>query len=648
MTTVSRSDFIKLIAAGGLGLVVTISGLDKFAGNKARSREASAQSPGSWSLGPETTATAVHAALLPSGKIFYLAGSGYHNPSRQGPYLARILDLDTGSEKLFSTEKDMFCNGMTHLANGNVMMAGGTKLYANDASSCNGQWHGLEINTIVDWQNEELVSAAPMSHGRWYPTCVTLSDGKVLTVEGFDEYGTANRLVEIYDSATDTWSISYDPGSSAVYCVGSDSAGVCVGAGSPCYGGPASGVAPKMGLYPRMHLLPSGKVATCGMHTTIRIYDPSTRRLVPSGSSMSTYRHYAPSFLLPFENSVSVKGKILVAGGSTNATTVSTNSAEIIDFDASTTDTPVVRAVAPMQAGRKFTTLSILPDGKCVIFGGSRRGTTEYVYSPEMFDPTTETWQTLPACTVPRGYHSVALLLPDGRIWTAGNTPTTTVREFRSEIFSPWYMSESRPTIDSIPNVGNYGGQITIISSDALSIDKISLVRLQSTTHHYDANLRFIWLKKLSRTANTLSVQAPLNNKIAPPGYYMIHIINESGVPSPGKIIKIPGSFTDLINPSIRIISPAAGQTIYGPPDGVDVEVTGSATDNGSGIQKVEVKGGSASTYAEATPDTASDWSLWKHTVRITESGGTTINARARDNAGHLISASVPVNIILR
>jgi hypothetical protein len=299
-----------------------------------------------------------------------------------------------------------------------------------------------------------------------------------------------------------------------------------------------------------------------------------------------------------------------------------------------------------MQEGRKYSTLTTLPDGKCVVFGGSKQGTTSYVYSPEMFDPVTETWQSLTPCTVPRGYHSVAILLSDGRIWTAGNTPNTTIREFRTEIFSPWYVSESRPTITSVPNVGDYGGQITIRSPDAPSIDKISLVRLQSTTHHYDANLRFIWLKKLSKTADTVFAEAPLNSMIAPFGYYMIHIINESGVPSPGKIIKIPGSFTDSINPTLRIISPAAGQTISGPSTGVDIEVVGSATDNGSGIHKVEVMGGSSSTYEEATPDIVRDWSLWRHTIRATAAGIVNISVKASDNAGHSIIASLPVQVI--
>jgi hypothetical protein len=642
---ISRKDFLKLIAAGGLGVAITISGFDKFSGNRSKSREASAQTGGSWSFGPDATTIPVHAALLPSGKIFYLSGSGYHNPNRWGPYEARILDIETGTEKNFTTEKDLFCNGMAHLPNGNVVLVGGTELYANDPSSCNGQWHGLNTNVIVDWQSETLVEAAPMLHGRWYPTCVTMHDGRILTINGFDEYGSANRLLEIYDPSSDTWSISYDPGSSVTYCVGFNAVDTCEGAGSPCYGGPSMGVAPNIGLYPRMHLLPNGKISTCGMHDTIRMYDPSTQRWTTFPNKMSTYRHYGPTFLLPFDNDEAVKGKILVAGGSPNSTSVSTNGAEIIDYDASSTDSPVIRTVAPMEYGRKFAMVSILPDGKCAIFGGTRQGTTEYIYVPEVFDPSTESWQSLPPASVPRGYHTEGILLPDGRVWTAGNTPTTSVFELRTEIFSPWYMFEPRPTITSVQNVGDYGGTIKINSPDAAKIEHISLIRLQSTTHHYDANLRCVWLQKESRTSNTLFVRAPLNNNIAPPGYYLIHVIDEEGVPSAGKIIKIPGGFVDSTMPAIRIISPSAGQTIYGSSSGVDISIVGAAVDNGTGIHKVELKIGSSSSYSEAMPDASNDWSLWRYTTTVTESGSVVINVRATDNSGNSTTASIPVNI---
>ena len=64
-----------------------------------------------------------------------------------GPFEARILDLNTGSEKNLPLTEDLFCIGLTHLANGNVLLAGGTKMYDTNPDNCNGKWHGLNVYT---------------------------------------------------------------------------------------------------------------------------------------------------------------------------------------------------------------------------------------------------------------------------------------------------------------------------------------------------------------------------------------------------------------------------------------------------------------------------------------------------------------------
>ena len=92
-----------------------------------------------------------------------------------------------------------------------------------------------------------------------------------------------------------------------------------------------------------------------------------------------------------------------------------------------------------------------------------RSANTMPVYIPEIFDPITETWQALPAASVPRVYHQVSLLLPDGRVWTAGSTATAGSQELRTEFFSPPYLFLGpRPVISGSPNVGSYGSTITI------------------------------------------------------------------------------------------------------------------------------------------------------------------------------------------
>jgi hypothetical protein len=160
-----------------------------------------------------------------------------------------------------------------------------------------------------------------------------------------------------------------------------------------------------------------------------------------------------------------------------------------------------------------------------------------------MFDPVTETWQVLPSASIDRVYHQVSILLKDGRVWTAGSTVRSNTAELRTEIFSPPYIFQApRPVITSTPSVGNYDGTITIPTSDPQGVQSVSLLRIMSTTHHYDADQRFVWLQILQRNTSNIVVKAPVNPRIAPPGHYMIHVLNSAGVPSIAQIVQIPGT----------------------------------------------------------------------------------------------------------
>jgi hypothetical protein len=105
-------------------------------------------------------------------------------------------------------------------------------------------------------------------------------------------------------------------------------------------------------------------------------------------------------------------------------------------------------------------------------------------------------------------------------------------------------MTATRPTISGAPTVGVYGGSITIPTSSPTVITSVSLLRLMNTTHHYDANQRLVWLQIQSRGSSSVRVAAPINARIAPPGYYLIHVLNSNLVPSRGRIIRIPGTAT--------------------------------------------------------------------------------------------------------
>jgi hypothetical protein len=261
----------------------------------------------------------------------------------------------------------------------------------------------------------------------------------------------------------------------------------------------------------------------------------------------------------------------MVVGGSVSAVGPPTNVVEIHDFNQGTSTSPNIRTVQPLNRGRKYPLPIILPDGRVVIFGGSAQANENPVFVPEMFDPENEGqgWVNLPGATVPRVYHGTAVLLPDGSVWTAGSTPGVADWELRIEVFRPSYFftGTARPTISGAPSVGGYGASITIPTPDAANVARVSLVKTGCQTHHYDTDMRFIWLPITNRGTNSVTVSAPINANIAPPGYYMIHVLNGSRVPSTAQIIKIPGTGSDTTPParvtglSVTTAAGTAGQS---------------------------------------------------------------------------------------
>jgi hypothetical protein len=394
---ISRRNFLKLLGLGAsIFMVGGFGGISNLLTSPPRSNKQAfaQQSLGSWAAGQNTTTPTIHAALLPTGKIFYLAGSGFDNARQFGPYDARILDVSTGSEKTLTQSEDLWCMGSTSLEDGKLLMAGGTLRYNGNPDNCNGEYHGLNAAYELDPNSESATKVASMRHGRWYPTLVTLPDGKVWCCGGDDEFGIQNRLIEIYDPSSGQWTIRSDPGSTRTYCVGEGYQTTCPGAGSPCY----NNACPTLSFYPRTHLMPDGRLVITGFRREIYSWNPADGRFTLLGNT-SIYRDYGTTFLCPLNNTSSEKGKILVVGGSPTLSDPATTSVEMLDFDASSSSVPVIRSVSPIAHRRKFPNPVILPNGKLVIFGGHENVSSIKVLIPEMFDPVTETWQDLSAAT---------------------------------------------------------------------------------------------------------------------------------------------------------------------------------------------------------------------------------------------------------
>jgi len=167
----------------------------------------------------------------------------------------------------------------------------------------------------------------------------------------------------------------------------------------------------------------------------------------------------------------------------------------------------------------------------------------------ESFSMATGRLDLLPgSAQVPRHYHSVALLLPDGRVWTAGSskdrTPAEACGETRIEIYAPWYCDPGiiRPRITNSPNEVGIKKVFRINCPQASSITRAALIRTASVTHAFSSDQRFVGLTVRPAGGDRLDVAAPPSLNIAPPGYYLLFVTDKDNIPSEGKLIKLTAS----------------------------------------------------------------------------------------------------------
>ena len=197
-----------------------------------------------------------------------------------------------------------------------------------------------------------------------------------------------------------------------------------------------------------------------------------------------------------------------------------------------------------MAVARRQTNLTILPDGTVLVTGGtSTCGASDEggaVFAAELWEPGSGQWRTLASAAVVRVYHSTALLLPDGRVLSMGSGEGGGVTPRRSyEIFSPPYLFKGdRPSYDLPATTMRYGQAFTVNSADAAAIRKVTLIRLPSTTHAFDQSQRLNTLQ-FEVTGGGLTVTPPASGRIAPPGPYMLFLVNEGGVPSVAQIVAL-------------------------------------------------------------------------------------------------------------
>jgi len=512
---------------------------------------AQGQTPGPGTIGTWRTVPTlmninpIHAALMSNGKILIVSGSG--NSLTQTIFQFTVWDPSNSTVTPPRTEDwDTFCNGMIVLPDGRPFIIGGTLKYD--------PFFGWKRTSVYDPVTDKFIDMEDMAHGRWYPTATVLGDGRVMTFSGLNETGGTDSQVEIYK----------------------------VGAGW----GPPFAAAWTPPLYPRMHVLPNGKVFYSGSTTQSQIFDPSTNTWSLSAlTNSSTTRTYGSSVLFPLTPGNGYKPKVMIFGGGYNpALPGAERTTEIIDLSASS---PQWGWGPNMSQQRIEMNATMLPSGQILTVGGSTldEDINSASLQADLYDTATNIMNSAGSNAFPRLYHSVSLLLPDATVWVAGGNPARDSYVHQVEIYTPPYLYNSdgslatRPSITSVtPGVIGYGTSFQVQTPDAASIASVVIMKDGAVTHAFDMDQRLVGLS-FTHGSGVLNVTGPPNGNIAPPGYYMIFLLNTSHVPSVAKFVQVSKTPTDT-PPKGTITTPASDIAIA-PGQSVTFAGTGTAS-NGS------------------------------------------------------------------
>lgn len=506
----------------------------------APAQPADAVTAGQWSSAIAWTPhIPVSAANLPDGRILTFA-SNQRTSFPVGPEFtyAATWNPATGQFAEYNhTSHDMFCGAPVVLPDGRVLVAGGR--------------NNTVRNSIFDWRTNTWTRKPDMNGGRWYNTAVALQDGQVFTATGS---GTGQGTAERWTGSS--WTLLSGINWNTIFT-------------EPGYA---------LNWHPFLSLAPSGDLIHFGPSDIMHKISP-----LGNGSMMTTGTN-VPGTHYPKEGCWVMydEGRILVAGGgaSTNpnpsdsSTGITTTAAYTVD---TRTYPPIVATTAPMTYARQFSNAVVLPSGEVLVMGGNSSGLkfndTGSIFPCELWNPRTGNWRTVASITIPRNYHSVALLLPDGRVWLGGGglggadhrdaqlyTPPG--------LFTTGGAAAVRPTLSTAPEYITPGQTFTVKGS--ADIVQFAFIKMSAITHSVNTDLRRISLSYAESSPGTYQLSAHLNSNVMTPGHWMLFGINQAGAYSVSKVIRVdtgrepsltqPANQTSAVGVPVNLPVIAAGQ----------------------------------------------------------------------------------------
>lgn len=461
---------------------------------------------------------------------------------------------------------NIFCGDIVQMADGRQLLMGGTDFYnepsileqAEGAPLNVGvvELEGLRSARIFDHTQDRWDATSPMKFGRWYPSALTLPDGKVAVVSGTVKLIKSTQLsqvrrTETYDPATAEWTENY------------------------------TGLASEKTLpqNSRVYLTPNGKLFYTGdgqmwgpfgqaldeaLFGVQGFFNFETNAWESNGITIP--RSSPASIALPMKAPYDTM-TILRAGGTLGPppglyVAVPTTTLTTVTKDGTVSNTPG----PTLNNGRWFTQPTPLPTGEVLLTSGARNdevilpGAELPVKQPELYNPETNSFTTLALPQRARTYHNNAVLLPNGQVLVGGNSPISLAygvqrdlipgvtgnndKDPSFEIFSPPYLHQGdRPHIDGVQSAVTWGADFAIETADASQVSKVMLMRMPAPQHVMDNDTRTLELPFSPQEDGTLVATTPQDGVAAPPGYYYL-FVNKPGadggdVPSVARIVHV-------------------------------------------------------------------------------------------------------------
>ncbi len=455
---------------------------------------------------------AVHSTLLRDGRVLLIAGSGNDaNAFAAGTFKSSVWNPATNTFLDVPTPSDMFCAGHVTLADGRVLIVGGTTSYPNVNGST--LYRGAKASFIFDPATNQFTRINDSIQGHWYPTLTKLENGDVWMAGGQNENGTGAVDTEMYDSTGVRWKGYAEVPQNNQY-----------------WGG-----------YPHMYLLADGRMFYAGGHTFggprpgtgASIYNWRTGGVadVP-GLRDANLRDQAGSVLLP----PAQNQRFMIAGGGyADQNLTPTNKVDIIGMNAAA---PAYTPGPDLPGqGRLYLNLTTLPDRTVLASNGAAGNRTGDVFAAAIYHPETNSWTSVDPDPVGRNYHASSLLLPDGRVVVMGSNPLDGSFELRVSIYEPPYLfAGTRPTITAAATDATYGQSFAL--QTAGTIVSASLMSPGSATHQTDTNSRLVDLP-ITGSNGAFTATVPVNHALLPPGPYMLTVLSNQNVPSVARWINV-------------------------------------------------------------------------------------------------------------